>query len=137
LYYYHQLLVLRSYQHLTPLSSKLNELVQKSQIDTKKYGNTLALQTNFYNNVNNLISTDYDNFFIANRPDIENPLLYYFKKTFLYKKLNNAILTPRAILKDNLMASTYSFRYINDYVLGGITGRQLITTKDGSKLVSK
>ena len=41
-FYLQQVLVATAYQDMLPYAERLTKLVRLSQIDTKKYGNTLA-----------------------------------------------------------------------------------------------
>lgn len=139
MYYYDQLLVLRTFNTLTPMSDVLNTLVQRSQIDTKKYGNTLALQSNFFNQIQDFITSEQDSFYVQDESGktLElNPLLYYFNNTFLNTKLDNAVLIPRSILKTQLITATYKFKNINDYVLGSVVGKTYTTDPvSGSEII--
>lgn len=126
MYYYNQLLVFRTFNTLTPMSDTLNTLVQRSQIDTKKYGNTLALESNFYNQVQDFITGEQDSFFMtdANGKPLEvNALLQYYNNTFLSTKLEHAVFIPRQILKTQLITATYQYKNINNYVLGSVVGK--------------
>ena len=46
-FYIQQLLVADAYSKMLPYAERLAKLVRLSQIDTKKYGNTLSQQANY------------------------------------------------------------------------------------------
>jgi hypothetical protein len=48
----YQLLVLKAFDDIRPCTEALSSLVQLSQIDTKKYGNTIMSQINYLTRVN-------------------------------------------------------------------------------------
>lgn len=100
-YYFNQLLVLNAYQELTPFAEELSELVHISQIDTKKFGNSFALQQRFMYRVKNMIATSS----AFDRQDLIN----FFKDSFLDTKLRNSVLTGNALCKNLLITSTDEF----------------------------
>ena len=126
-----QRLVLIAYRMLYDDARRLNELVQRSQIDTKKYGNTIATQMNFRNSYDNFIEQNGSYFSI---PGVEEDPLKptraietYFNTTFLGKKLYAATVTPKEILRSQLLSATPIYEDIFKSVLGDILGYTTIT----------
>lgn len=135
-----QLLSLTAYERLWSDARLLNELVQRSQIDTKKYGNNLVTQMNFKNSYQVFLEKSGGAFTIDNeKPDIFNPkkaLKTFFNSTFLRKKLDAGIDLPRYILQGQLFSATKVFRSIFISVMGDFVGRVPITKDDGSTTIA-
>lgn len=116
-YAYQQLLVLKAYDELNQDAKRLAKLVKISQIDTKKYGNTLATQLNFKNMVNSFAVENGSKFFINNATVSEDTdaIDYYMNVTFLGQKLYYAMSLPRAILRKQSIVATKEYEdiYIN------------------------
>ena len=100
-YYFNQLLILNAYQELTPFAEELSELVHISQIDTKKFGNSFALQQRFLYRVKNMITTSG----AFDRDDLIN----FFEDSFLDTKLRNSVLIGNELCKGMLITSTDEF----------------------------
>ena len=118
-----QLLVLRAYIDLSADAQVLSDLVQRSQIDTKKYGNSLSQLQNFYNSYSTFIE-DYNKKFTAMKDGVmqENGLDVYFKDTFLDQKLKSAITLTNSILKNQVLPATDGFKEIFTSILQDIRG---------------
>lgn len=118
-----QLLVLRAYIDLSADAQVLSDLVQRSQIDTKKYGNNLSQLQNFYNSYSTFIE-DYNKKFTAMKDGVmqENGLDIYFKDTFLDQKLKSAITLTNGILKNQVLPATDGFKEIFTSILQDIRG---------------
>lgn len=90
-FYLQQILVATAYQDMLPYAERLTKLVRLSQIDTKKYGNTLAQQANYSKSVFDFINKEGIMFYQVddkgNRiEDTEqNALLNYYSDSFLMK----------------------------------------------------
>ena len=114
-FYYNQLKALLAYKQLTPDAKRLAELVHRSQIDTKKYGNNLALMTNFKNSYDTFISDNSDYFSIRGvdesvyENDPQYALRTYFGDTFLSTKLHFALSLPRKILRNQAFTANKAF----------------------------
>jgi hypothetical protein len=80
---YQQVISIRAYQDLSSDTEVLSNLVQLSQIDTKKFGNTLPLQLNFKRRLNRYIDNYQSRFYINGADNIEKPINYYLSSTFL------------------------------------------------------
>ena len=102
---YQQVISIRAYQDLSSDTEVLSNLVQLSQIDTKKFGNTLPLQLNFKRRLNRYIDNYQSRFYINGADNIEKPINYYLSSTFLKQKLDAGINTPRILLSGQVMFS--------------------------------
>ena len=132
---YQQLIVLHAYSELSDDARTLSELVHRSQIDTKKFGNNLALQLNFVNSYQTFIYSNEGKFEIKGK-EVENALKYYFSNTFLAKKLYNATTLARKILKSQSFPATWAYQNIFNSVMRNIVGGDIITGTDGHDLIS-
>lgn len=135
LFLYQQIIVLHAYKELSMDAKTLSELVHRSQIDTKKFGNNLALQLNFVNSYQTFI---YDNsgVFEIKGKEVDDALKYYFSNTFLSKKLYNATTIARKILKSQTFPATWTYQNIFNSVMGNIVGGDIIKGTDGNDLIS-
>lgn len=115
-----QLLVLRAYSVLSQDAQTLSDLVQRSQIDTKKYGNNLSQLQNFYNSYKTFQMQNSDKFSTPN--NLKDGLQSYFGDTFLSKKLNYVISTANAILQNQLYTATAAYKTIYTGVMSRIFG---------------
>lgn len=116
-----QLLVLRAFKVLSEDAQKLSDLVQRSQIDTKKYGNNLSQLQNFYNSYATFVSQNDDEFSTPN--SAENGLTDYFNQTFLGLKLNNIMKLSNSLLKNHVYAATAAYKTIFTGVMSKILGK--------------
>lgn len=132
---YQQIIVLHAYKELSMDAKTLSELVHRSQIDTKKFGNNLALQLNFVNSYQTFI---YDNsgVFEIKGKEVDDALKYYFSNTFLSKKLYNATTIARKILKSQTFPATWTYQNIFNSVMSNIVGGDIIKGTDGNDLIS-
>lgn len=135
---YQQVISIRAYQDLSQDTEVLSNLVQLSQIDTKKFGNTLPLQLNFKRRLNRYIDNYQARFYIKNRDDIEKPINYYLSSTFLKRKLDSAINIPRILLSNQVIEATKGYKKIFnaacDFFIGNSSDGQLVT--DLSKIIT-
>lgn len=136
--YYQQVISLRAYADLLSDTEVLSNLVQLSQIDTKKFGNTLPLQLNFQRRLNRFINNNSGKFYISNNDNIEKPLNYYLQSTFLRLKLDSAINTPRILLSGQVIEATKSYKALFnaacDYFIGNSSDKELV--KELSKVIT-
>lgn len=112
---YQQLIAMKAYNELADDAKLLGELVQTSQIDTKKYGNNLIDHMNFNNKYNTFIEQSGAKFNIngfTNQDDPKEALNKYFSETFLSKKLYLGTSLPRKILKYQTFTATRLFQSI-------------------------
>ena len=129
-FYLQQILVATAYQDMLPYAERLTKLVRLSQIDTKKYGNTLAQQANYSKSVFDFINKEGIMFYQVddkgNRiEDTEqNALLNYYSDSFLMKKLQNAIDIPRFILHNDFIQSTEMYGGLFNNMVNSIMGER-------------
>ena len=118
-----QLDVLAAFQELRNLGGKLNTLIQASQIDTKKYGNSYIALKMFMNNVrrarmmddtfiglDNILPFDTNTNKAINTPDAN----------FLGKYIENSIIFAQDIFKDVTVYATPVFDDLFDKIYRSI-----------------
>lgn len=127
---YQQVISIRAYQDLSSDTEVLSNLVQLSQIDTKKFGNTLPLQLNFKRRLNRYIDNYQSRFYINGADDIEKPINYYLSSTFLKQKLDAGINTPRILLSGQVIEATKGYKTIFnaacDFFLGNSSDKNTV-----------
>lgn len=135
---YIQLLSMRAYSQLSADAKILSDLVQRSQIDTKKYGNNIALQMNFSNSFEVFNKENADRFYIRDMEmkNGDTALDYYFNKTFLGTKKYEGLRLPKKILKHQLFSATYSFEKLFTSAMSIFRGRKEYENNDGSTTVA-
>lgn len=128
---YQQVISIRAYQDLSSDTEVLSNLVQLSQIDTKKFGNTLPLQLNFKRRLNRYIDNYQSRFYINGSDNIERPINYYLSSTFLKQKLDAGINTPRILLSGQVIEATKGYKTIFnaacDFFLGNSSDKNTVT----------
>lgn len=127
---YQQVISIRAYQDLSSDTEVLSNLVQLSQIDTKKFGNTLPLQLNFKRRLNRYIDNYQSRFYINGADNIEKPINYYLSSTFLKQKLDAGINTPRILLSGQVIEATKGYKTIFnaacDFFLGNYSDKNTV-----------
>lgn len=127
---YQQVISIRAYQDLSSDTEVLSNLVQLSQIDTKKFGNTLPLQLNFKRRLNIYIDNYQSRFYINGADNIEKPINYYLSSTFLKQKLDAGINTPRILLSGQIIEATKGYKTIFnaacDFFLGNSSDKNTV-----------
>lgn len=127
---YQQVISIRAYQDLSSDTEVLSNLVQLSQIDTKKFGNTLPLQLNFKRRLNRYIDNYQSRFYINGADNIEKPINYYLSSTFLKQKLDAGINTPRILLSGQIIEATKGYKTIFnaacDFFLGNSSDKNTV-----------
>lgn len=127
---YQQVISIRAYQDLSSDAEVLSNLVQLSQIDTKKFGNTLPLQLNFKRRLNRYIDNYQSRFYINGADNIEKPINYYLSSTFLKQKLDAGINTPRILLSGQIIEATKGYKTIFnaacDFFLGNSSDKNTV-----------
>lgn len=125
-----QVISIRAYQDLSSDTEVLSNLVQLSQIDTKKFGNTLPLQLNFKRRLNRYIDNYQSRFYINGADNIEKPINYYLSSTFLKQKLDAGINTPRILLSGQIIEATKGYKTIFnaacDFFLGNSSDKNTV-----------
>ena len=128
-----QLYSILAFQNLTKYADALEQLVQCSQVDTKKFGNSITDHWNFYNK--------YEQFkYLHKDPDSkdaivwkindethsnlknENALDYYFDKVWISDKLSKSTQLTRGILKDQLFTATDEYNVLYHSVMYNLLG---------------
>lgn len=115
-----QLLAIKSFGKIQRYADELSRLVHLSQIDTKKFGNNIALQINFENSLNLFKYGDHQvNWFINNEegrkymeqnPDDKSyAARKYFGSLYLDDKFSNAKNFTRTILSRETYMATNEF----------------------------
>jgi hypothetical protein len=146
----YQIQVLNSFERLDKYAQSLSELVQCSQIDTKKFGNTIAAQRNFVNKVNTFLATN--DLWVINDPDFINSvplrkknkkplkkdvsymaLKKYFESMYLEKKLNSAVNYTKGILEHQLFTATDAYDNIFTTICSIMFGSSTVQTVDGKE----
>lgn len=130
-----QLLVVKAYQDLASDAQTMADLVQRSQIDTKKYGNNLSQLQNFYNSYTTFIEDNKEKFF-TDTVDT-NGLDVYFGNTFLHKKLIYAMDLSNSILRSQVFAATNGYKEILTSILQQIRGGNYVPTNNGKSILFK
>lgn len=130
-----QLLVIKAYQDLASDAQTMADLVQRSQIDTKKYGNNLSQLQNFYNSYTTFIEDNKEKFF-TDAVDT-NGLDVYFGNTFLHKKLIYVMDLSNSILRSQVFAATNGYKEILTSILQQIRGGNYIPTNNGKSVLFK
>lgn len=127
---YQQVISIRAYQDLSSDTEVLSNLVQLSQIDTKKFGNTLPLQLNFKRRLNRYIDNHQSRFYINGADNIEKPINYYLSSTFLKQKLDAGINTPRILLSGQVIEATKGYKTMFnaacDFFLGNSSDKNTV-----------
>lgn len=127
---YQQVISIRAYQDLSSDTEVLSNLVQLSQIDTKKFGNTLPLQLNFKRRLNRYIDNYQSRFYINGADNIEKPINYYLSSTFLKQKLDAGINTLRILLSGQVIEATKGYKTIFnaacDFFLGNSSDKNTV-----------
>lgn len=127
---YQQVISIRAYQDLSSDTEVLSNLVKLSQIDTKKFGNTLPLQLNFKRRLNRYIDNYQSRFYINGADNIEKPINYYLSSTFLKQKLDAGINTPRILLSGQVIEATKGYKTIFnaacDFFLGNSSDKNTV-----------
>lgn len=127
---YQQVISIRAYQDLSSDTEVLSNLVQLSQIDTKKFGNTLPLQLNFKRRLNRYIDNYQSRFYVNGADNIEKPINYYLSSTFLKQKLDAGINTPRILLSGQIIEATKGYKTIFnaacDFFLGNSSDKNTV-----------
>lgn len=134
---FQQLMVLKAYKELSNDAQTLSELVHRSQIDTKKFGNTLAQQMNFRNSYETFINDKGNMFSIRGVAfDEKNPqeaLRTYFGQTFLSTKLHHGTSLPRKILKGQVFPATQVYQNIFTSAMGIFGEPKTVTYSNGTE----
>lgn len=132
-----QLICLKAYEDLMSDAQTLADLVHRSQIDTKKYGNNVAQLHNFNNSYYTFLQDNSDKFrYTVEDPELpnkgyDNALQMYFNETFLQVKLDYATDLTDRILKSQILSATNGYKTLFTQVMSDIWGGNYIPMRDG------
>ena len=115
-----QLLALKSFKRIQKYADELSRLVHLSQIDTKKFGNNIAMMINFENSLNNFkygehgvkwyINNEEGRQYMEKHKDDKNyAARKYFGSLYLDDKFSNAKNFTRQILSRQTYMATNEF----------------------------
>lgn len=125
-YYIQQLIVAKAYQDLSVPAQRLSTLINISQVDTKKYGNSLTQILNYSLQINDYVSKNDEMFYVTNdQGDIvenESALAHYFGDTFLSKKMSYALNIPRQILRNQMITATDQYASVYEFLVNNLYG---------------
>ena len=117
-----QVISLMAFSKINPYAEEMSELVKKSRIDTKKFGNTLALRRDFVNEYKKFKYGERDVKWVNTDDSTQHPLHKYFESTFLEKKLYASINMMNKILKNDVVTASEEFDSIVNTIFGEIYG---------------
>ena len=124
-------LSLMVFNQLQPNAEKLSSLVQTSQIDTEKMGNTL-LQLLFFQTKYNLIKYNGGFEYSDDKYDQGiDPLWHYFEDSFLEPKLHHAHELLKLAMGGQIFTALPVFEQIFSGVMVSLKGRSTYTNRDG------
>lgn len=126
----YQLFVLESFHEIEDCAQAISDLVTNSQIDTKKFGNTITKQLNFENKLKEFIYNSKYPWIIRGtqkNPKVKDAystiaLETYFNNSFLKEKFDAAQYYTRSILKGELLSAQDDFLQIFSSVAEHING---------------
>lgn len=136
-YYEHQLACIRCFSEISEHAQAISSLVSSSQIDTKKFGNTIKQHINFRNKMDHMyedgvlwtIHEDgFDQQFIDEKGHVDKraaqreAISRYFKDSYLDHKFTVATDLIRDILKGQLFTATDEFEKTFRSIFARING---------------
>lgn len=145
-YIEYQLACLRGFQEISPYADNISKLVSASQIDTKKFGNTIADHINYANKILHLfedgdlwtINEDgFEDQFTGPKGGIDRnavqkaAITRYLEESYLMDKFKSASDLCREILKTELLVAQDEFTRVFNDVLGEINGTTKIEDDRG------
>ena len=136
---YFQLLAIKSFNKINIYADELSRLVHLSQIDTKKFGNNIALQKNFENSINLFKFGDHNvKWYINNeegkkymkehKDDKSYAARKYFGSLFLDDKFENAKNFTRTILSRQTYMATNEFDSVFKSLMQQLNGTVEVTS---------
>lgn len=99
-WYFNQLLIYSTFYELSPYAKDMSNLVNLSQIDTKKFGNNFGLQESFLYRWKNFLLNP-DNKFMNARD--------MFYNTFLINKLRQGVIFPKNAFSNKWLRTSPAF----------------------------
>lgn len=144
-----QMLAIRAYNMLQNDAKTLGNLVQISQVDTKKFGNSYAKHRDFINSLLNFVDNDGGKFYVdnldskieqsnldLNAADKNAAILYYLKGTFLWNKLFTATGLSSRIMESQIVEATRGFYELFIEVMSQFFGRNDVVLTEGQMPIS-
>ena len=137
-FYEHQLACIRCFSEISEHAQAISSLVSASQIDTKKFGNTIRHQINFRNKMQHLYEDGV--LWTINKPGFDSQftkesgkgidkkaaqreaIRRYFEESYLDDKFTRATNLIRDILKGQLFTATDEFESIFRTIFATING---------------
>lgn len=129
-----QIMCLQVLDMLQPYAEEISALVMNSRIDTKKFGNTLALQRDFLNEYKKFKYGERSVSWYCTDDPSQNALNRYFESTFLESKLFAATGLVKDILSTQMFTASTLFDDMMYTMMGEIYGFVDVTDKDKNKL---
>lgn len=153
----YQLCALDAFKDLETYANGISTLIQCSQIDTKKFGNTIVTQRNWKNKYDQfrfgvtqscdfiiddekfknelpLKKSDDDKNGFSSKQRTVAALDIYFNKTFLNLKLNNAVNITRRILSTQLITATDKYMDVFERVCTTLSGEVEYSTQTDPRI---
>lgn len=121
-YYAMNIEALDKFMILSPAANSLSSLVKYSQVDTKKYGTSIAGLELFMSNVTDFIKQDGQQGYFQNATKL-------LKETFIYDKLHNAIDVAK-LLTDDMFFRTTEYGEAFNKLIYNILGKYNVNTED-------
>jgi hypothetical protein len=121
-YYATNIEALDKFMILNPAAGSLSSLVKYSQVDTKKYGSSIAGLLLFNENVQDFINQDGRFGYFQNAKDL-------LTKTFIHDKLTNAIDVAK-LLTDDLFFRTTDYGNAFNKLIYNLIGKYNVNTED-------
>lgn len=135
---YFQYLSIQAFEKISNYADELSRLVHLSQIDTKKFGNDIALQINFENSINLFKYGDHKvRWYINNeegrkymkehKDDKSYAARKYFGSLFLDDKFSSAKNFTRQILSRQTYVATNEFDFVFKSLMQQLNGTKQVT----------
>lgn len=145
-----QIKAIEAYENLDTFAQSLSELVQCSQIDTKKFGNNVASQINFKNKIESMMTessvwTINQDGFVESVPirkdekqvkseDVSYMALkHYFTTTYLDKKFRSAQAYTKVLLQHQSFTGTDMYEEVFKSICSVLKGTTEYEAIDGKK----
>ena len=131
---YFQIMSLKVLEMLQPYADEISALVMNSRIDTKKFGNTIALQRDFLNEYKKFKYEERSVSWYCTDGSNERALNRYFESTFLESKLYAATGLVRDILSTQMFTASKLFDDMMYTMMGEIYGFVEVVDDNQNKL---
>lgn len=139
-YYEFQLAAVRCFKEISGHAQGISSLVSSSQIDTKKFGNTIKEHINYRNKIDHMYE-DHDVFWTINEEGYDQQFLKekggvdkdaaqkeamrrYYQDSYLEHKFDAAVDLIKEILQEQLFSATDQYEDIFKEIFGQINGKR-------------